>query len=103
MSRRSFERIPTSINVEFFCEDRGCSGTVKNLSENGMFISTRDMCFPFDTKFEVHIPVEESVLSIPVKVSRITKTSDSYDGIAVELLNPPRDYLRFIEFLRTSL
>ncbi len=103
MRKRSFERIPASINVEFCCDDRGYSGTVKNLSENGMFISTRDMCFPFDTKFEVLIPVEESVLTIPVKVSRITRTSNCYDGIAVELLNPPEDYLKFIEFLKTAL
>jgi len=104
MQRRSSERVPTSINVRFCCEDRGYSGTVRNLSKNGMFISTRDMRFPFDTKFKVLIPVEDHVLTVPVKVSRITKTSDSYDGIAVELLNPPtREYLKFIELLKSAL
>ncbi len=103
MQKRSFERIPASINVKFYCDNRDYSGTVKNLSENGMFISTQDMCFPFDTKFEVVIPLEEDVLNIPVKVSRITKTSDCYDGIAVELLSPPKDYLKFIKCLRSAL
>ncbi|NOZ67922.1 MAG: PilZ domain-containing protein [Deferribacteres bacterium] len=104
MQRRSSERVSVNINVRFCCEDRGYSGTVRNLSENGMFISTRDMRFPFDTNFKVLIPVEDYVLTVPVKVSRITKTSDSYDGIAVELLNPPtKDYLKFIEFLKSAL
>ena len=101
--RRSVERVPANINVKFCGDDRSYSGTLKNLSANGMFISTRDMRFPFDTRFKVLIPVEDYVLTVPVKVSRITKTSDSYDGIAVELLNPPtKDYLQFIESLRVA-
>jgi hypothetical protein len=42
------------------------------------------------------------VLDVPVKVSRLTKTNESYDGIAVELLNPPESYLELIRNLRSD-
>jgi c-di-GMP-binding flagellar brake protein YcgR len=103
MQRRAFERIPASITVKFYCDNMDYSGTVTNLSENGMFICIRDICFPFDSKFEVVIHLHDKVLNIPVKVSRITKTIDAYDGIGVELLYPPKNYLEFVDSLRASL
>lgn len=78
-------------------------GTVMNLSEKGMYISTIDMRFPFDSKFEMLLPLNEEVLNIHVKVSRITKTKDFYDGIGVELLDPPQNYIEFIKCLRNNL
>ena len=100
MQKRTSERKPSNINIKFSCDNADYSGTVINLSKNGMFIKTRDMCFPFNSTFEIIIPLEKEVLNLPVKVSRITKTNDTYDGIGVELLDPPRNYLEFVKSFR---
>ena len=102
MQRRYFERIPSDIKIRFSCDNMDYCGTITNLSEKGMFINTHDMCFPFDSKFEVVIDLNGKTMNIPVKVSRLTKTNDSYDGIAVELLNPPQSYLELLKDLRSD-
>ncbi len=96
MERRACKRIPASIKVEFCCGNKDYSGTITNLSENGMFISTRDISFPFESKFEIAIPLEEEVLNIPVKISRLLKTGDIYDGMGVVILNIPKKYLELL-------
>ena len=103
MQRRNYKRIPSDIKVKFSCDNLDYCGTVNNLSENGMYISTYDMCFPFDTRFDVVLPLNEIIISVPVKVSRITKTNGSYDGIAVEILEAPGKYLEYINNLKSSL
>ena len=103
MHRRNFERISSDIKIRFSCDNMDYCGTITNLSENGMFINTHDMCFPFDSKFEVVIEMNGNVMDVPVKVSRLTKTNESYDGIAVELLSPPESYLELIKNLRSDL
>ncbi|MBI4683198.1 MAG: PilZ domain-containing protein [Nitrospirae bacterium] len=103
MQRRVFERIPVELTVRFYCYDNDYSGTVTNISENGMYICTNNMCFPFSPEFKIVIPLKAEMLNIPVKVRRITKTSDRYDGIGVEIMNPPRNYLDFVGEIRAKL
>ena len=102
MQRRAFERVSSSIEVKFFCSGTDYNGIITNLSENGMFISTRKMCFPFDSQFEIHLPLKNEVMNVAVRVSRITKSADIFDGIGVELINPSREYLEFIKKLRAD-
>ena len=102
MQRRNFKRIPSDIKIIFSCDKMDYCGTITNISENGMFINAHEMCFPFDSTFEVDINFDGKKLSVPVKVSRLTKTNNSYDGIAVELLNPSQNYLDFVEDLRSG-
>jgi hypothetical protein len=103
MQRRAFERIPVNIYVRFCCGNDDYNGTVSNLSEKGMFIRTCNMCFPFDSEFNLFLPLEDELLNLPVKVRRITKTDDRYDGIGIELLNLPQRYLDYIESLRKNV
>ncbi len=101
MQRRAFERIPTNLQTTFLSENNNCTGTVMNLSENGMFINTK-LSFPFDSMLEIRIPLKEEILKVPVKVSRIVKTDDFYGAIGVELLNPPQNYLEFVNRLKST-
>ena len=103
MQRRAAERIPANITVRFYCNDVDCSGTVTNISERGMFIYTSDMLFPFSSEFTIALPTDTGLCSLDAKVCRITKTADSYDGIAVELRDPPRNYLEFVNKLSDKL
>ncbi len=96
MQKRSFERVHANIKVKFFCCESHYNGTVMNLSEDGMYISTDEMRFPFDSEIEIIIPLNEDILKVPVKVMRITKSSDLYDGLGVKVLMPSEHYINFV-------
>jgi hypothetical protein len=101
MQRRAFERVPADIKIRFYSCNTDYSGTIKNLSENGMFISTDKMLFPFDSTIEIMIPFNEKLLKVPVKVVRMTRSDDVFDSIGVTLLDDHRDYLEFVNNLKS--
>ena len=103
MERRAHRRISANIKVEFNCNNICYRGTVLNLSKNSMLVITGGMCFPFDSKFEMIFPLKIEILNIPVKVSRLSRRGDIYDGIAVEIINPPTQYIAFLNTLKSVL
>jgi hypothetical protein len=112
MEKRACERITMSVDIRFYCWNmffwkKLCSGTIKNLSKNGMLIKTEKTFFPCDSQIEIFIPFKEDFLYIPDNLSRIVwrkKLSDnSFDGIGVELLEQPHNYLKFINRLKFNL
>ncbi len=100
MEKRNLERISVDVDVEFYCNDRVYYGTVKNLSEKGMFISTKRIFFPFDMKFEMYIPRKEKSFRLPVNLARMTTSPDSSDALGVEVKEPCQEYLEFVNSLR---
>ena len=100
MQRRDFERVPANIKVTFFCCESHYDGTVMNLSQGGMYISTDEMRFPFDSEIDIIIPLNLDILKVPVKVTRITKSSDLYDGLGVMVMNPSEQYIGFVSNCR---
>ena len=100
MKKRASDRIP--VDLEISCFDRDNYGTVTNISEKGMFLKSKHIAFPFEIKFDLAIPLKEEILKVPVRVNRITKSNGYYDGIGVELVKRPRNYLRFINRLRVT-
>jgi Tfp pilus assembly protein PilZ len=100
MQRRDFERVPANIKVRFFCCESHYDGTIMNLSEGGMFISTDEMSFPFDSEIDIIIPLNEDILKVPVKVMRMTKSSDLYDGLGVKVLQHSEHYKDFVTTCR---
>lgn len=100
MEKRACERIPVHIKVRFFCGSSQYTGTVKNLSDKGMFITTKTIYFPFDLNFEIHIPWKENDIHLPVNLNRIISSPDSCDGLGVELKDPPPEYLEFVNSFR---
>jgi hypothetical protein len=99
MEKRAFKRI--SAMIECHCCDIECFGTITNVSANGMFIRSEKISLPLEVQFEICIPLKEELLDVSVKVNRIIKSNDYYDGIGVELLHPPQSYLKFIEILES--
>jgi desulfoferrodoxin-like iron-binding protein len=99
MKKRSVERIPAGLKAEFFWSDKINSGTVADLSENGMLVNTRT-CPPLRAKLDLTILLEEDVLNIPVKVRRLVKKDNYYDAFGAEIMNPPKKYLDFVTSLR---
>ena len=100
MKKRAFERIQKSIFVKFFSGKSEYSGIIMNLSEKGMFISTK-VTFPLKPKLEVLIPLKEEILKVHGKIKSFGKAGKIYNGIGVELVNPTQNYLNFISNLRT--
>jgi hypothetical protein len=86
------------MDVKCFWGDKEHSGTVTNLSENGMFINTEGICFPEDSQFEVRISLKEEDFDLPVKLSRSVKI-DGHCGMGVEILYPSGKYNDFVENL----
>jgi hypothetical protein len=99
-NQRKFERIPSNFKVRFSCFQTDYAGTVTNVSENGMFIKTGKMSFPFDSSLEILIHLKHKIIKVPVEVSRMTKSSDHYDGLGVKLLDTPGDYLDLVSTYR---
>ena len=82
-------------NIEYF-------GTVVNLSEKGMFIRSQKITLPLESQFDIFIPLKEGdVLSIGVTVKRLIKSNGYYDGIGIELLNQPQEYLDLVRSLKS--
>lgn len=61
-----------------------------------MLINTK-LCFPLKSQFEILLPAENEILKLPVKVSRLLKKDNIYEGIGVELLAPSPKYLEFLD------
>jgi len=101
MEKRTFKRIPT--DLEFHCLNINNFGTVKNISEKGMFITSQKITFPLEMQFEISISAKEETLNVPVKANRITKSNGYYDGMGLELLQQPQKYLKHINRLKLSL
>lgn len=101
MEKRAFERIKVDLEITFNCCNKTHAGTIADISENGIFICTDEICFPFDSRLEVFIPSEKDNLSVPVYLNRLIMSPDSHDGIGVVLSDPPETYLSFVNNLRS--
>ncbi len=101
MEKRTAERIPSNIDVRFCCYDREYRGTVTDISEMGMFISTKEMYLPFESKIKVFIPFKKEVFEVTVDFCRIIISPMFYTGIGVELLKPPGEYIELLDSLRS--
>ncbi len=101
MEKRTYNRIPVYMEVEFSCGNSVHNGTVMNISEKGMFISTQEMSFPLESQCEVRLPFKEETLSVPVSLRRMEMSPDSHDGIGVEFIGPLEKYYEFVTILRS--
>jgi len=101
MQRRASERIPSNFTARFSCCNCDYEGTVLNISEEGMFIMTNRMSFPFDSDIEILVHTGSEILKIPVTVMRINKSRDYYDCLGVKIPAPSRNYVEFVNSLKS--
>jgi len=107
MEKRAFQRLPVNLQSRMFYGNMVYTGIVTNLSENGMFISTK-MNFPVDSILIAVILLDTHTISIPVKIRRIVREAEQSSraedcGIGIRLLNSSKEYLNFISKTRTAL
>ena len=111
MKNRSYERMPFELKVQFLYFNSMYHGTIKNISQNGMYIETNESQ-PFHSKFDVHIPFRSkikilinsnnNVLEVPARVKRLVKNGAAFTGMGVKLLNPSPNYMDFMSSLISS-
>ena len=97
---RFYSRMPSKIKARFYCNDTDYSGTIMNISEDGMFISTGAVAFPFESNLDIFIRRKEMLLKVTVTVRRLTKTENVFDGMGVQVIDPDPDYLKFVRSLK---
>jgi hypothetical protein len=98
MERRACKRIPVNIGLTFFYSNDLYSGTVQNVSENGVYFSTPDVFLPLGSLIELIVPLKEKFLSVPIRVNRLgLKTADIvHFSMGAHVLNPPEEYIEFV-------
>ncbi len=107
MEKRAFQRLPVNLQSRLFFGNMVYTGIVTNLSENGMFISTK-VSFPVDSVFIAIILLDTHTISIPIKIKRTVRTAEHLthnenSGLGVRLLNPSKEYLDFVRTTGASL
>ncbi len=99
MSKRSYLRIPVRIAVNYSRDKINYSGTITNLSEDGMFLKTSRTDFPPGSEFEITIPAKKTDLRVSAKLIRSAKIDSSDGGIGLHILNTSKTYIDFVENL----
>ncbi|MEW6602974.1 MAG: PilZ domain-containing protein [Nitrospirota bacterium] len=92
MEKRIFIRINSDTPVSFVYDNTIYTGTVKNISQHGMFIETEISltCSPDFKITEVRFPCGDSLLEVPVRIVRTTNMNGCLTGMGVEIITPSR-------------
>ncbi|GEM_PF-1189283 len=102
--KRACMRISANLQARLFYGNLIYTGTVTNLSEKGMFVSTK-VRFPVNSVCIMLVLVNEQVVKIPVKVKRSVAPEGGYSpdcGMGVELVNAPQNYLDYVNACKSS-
>ena len=111
LNKRANKRLDVDIKVQFYLWNplfwkHSYSGSITNISQSYMYINAKTIDFPLDSLIEISIPNGEDVLYLSAKVSNIVwrnkLPNNSCGGIGIELTNPPKEYLKFIESLKIN-
>jgi hypothetical protein len=70
-----------------------------------MYIKTKEP-LPSTAVFNVlitfiKVPWNKKILTVPVKTIRVDKADETYNGIGVEILDPPEKYLDIVDNTET--
>lgn len=95
VQRRLSERLPVDVEVKYFNGNIFYSGSIKNVSENGMYIKTR-RCLPSESIFAIIIRTHNKLFNVLAKVKWLINISDQHCGMGVEILNPPLELMESI-------
>ncbi len=103
MDKRDYSRINSTVSVKFLLGNKVYLGTVTDFSEKGMLIHTA-LQFPLEwsNDFKVLIIVKDRRVLVPVRIIRLFEFEHYYNSIAVEVNEPPKEYLDFVESNRFS-
>jgi Tfp pilus assembly protein PilZ len=98
-NKRDFRRFETELQISLFYGNLVYSGTVTNLSERGMFISTMRQ-LPVNTMLVTSLMIDDEPIQVPVRISRamnpVNALEAELNGVGVNILRSSKDYLSFL-------
>jgi len=102
MDKRLYPRVNETVSIKFLLGEKVYLGTVTDFSEKGMLIHSA-LKFPLEwsSSFEVLLIVKDRRITVPVKILRLLEFEHYYNSIAVEVYEPPKEYLDFVESSRS--
>jgi hypothetical protein len=103
MEKRAFKRLPVYIDVAFHCCNKDCHGTVTNMSEKGMLIRIQNVSFSCLSQIELSLLLKKGAMRVPGKIVRLIKSPDARDEFGYQLEHPHRQYLDFVNSLKSLL
>ena len=100
MDKRAFKRVPVDLQARLLYGNIIYTGNVTDLSENGMFISTK-MNFPVESVILTVVLLDNDTLNIPVKIKRVVRPENhgspkTGSGLGVEIYEVHQDYLDYV-------
>jgi hypothetical protein len=105
MEKRAFQRVSVSLPSRLFYGNMVYTGVVTDISEKGMFISTK-MSFPVDSVLIAEVLLDYHYGEIPIQIRRTAKPDGDFKGfeqrgMGVRLLNPSQEYIDVITKSKT--
>jgi hypothetical protein len=91
------EKVYSNLEAKFLCGDKVYNGVASNLSPRKMTIHAR-LSSPLECKeyFEILILFNKKRVVVPVRIIKFLRTDSFYDAIEVEIVTPPKEYMKFI-------
>ncbi len=102
MEKRTYKRIPIHLMVTVFNGGFIHEGLMINISEGGIYFISR-ATLSSGLNIQIAIPFRQDFLKVPLKIKRIERTYNEYDGFAAELLKSSQDYIKFVRNRNSQL
>ena len=111
MKKRAYERVALDKKVQFLISEELYPATIKNISQNGMFIETEaplpfhsnlDANLPFKYNLKVLIDFKNDILEVPVRVKRLVKNGSAFNAMGVALIDTSQEYMDFMSGLAVA-
>ena len=104
--KRAHQRFHSEVETRLFFGNTFYTAQVTNLSDGGLFVSTR-VNFPVDSVFVTVLLLNQHTLNILSKVKRVVKPENHGSpkknfGMGLELINPAEDYISYVRSYKTS-
>jgi hypothetical protein len=103
MGARASFRIQIRLGIRYAENGSFYDGTVKDMSENGMFVISERTDYPDNTTITIKLPVKNESMQLSGKMVRMFRSGMNNSGFGVMLDDPPQEYIDYIEELLLTL
>jgi len=99
MAERSSYRIPMRLSIRYAENGTSYNGIIKDMSESGMFVLAEQIDHSENSMIKVELPVNNNRLHLTGKLIRIDELNLNKKGFGISIIEPPQEYIDYIEEL----
>ena len=99
MSERSAFRIPIRLSIRYTENGSFHNGIIKDMSESGMCVLAEQIDHTENATIKVALPVNKRHLHLSGKLTRNFRSSLNKSGFGIMFIDPPQEYIDYIEEL----